>query len=103
MDELKTIPVETLIFNVSFKQNNFDICEVKTRMMISLFFKEIYEQLKENDEIVLGNIGGEFYSIKRTPTIAEEQEILDRSKMIVSQGEEKSNFKVFFVKKKEEE
>ena len=102
MDDRNQMSVEELILKLAI-DGKFSICEMEAKKFLHTFFSGLYKQLKENDEIVLGELGGEFYSIKRTPTIQEAQDILDRSKMIVSQGTEENNFKVFFVKKKEEE
>lgn len=102
MNDRNQMSIEELILKLAI-DGHFSICEMETKKFLNKFFNGLYRQLKETDEIVLGEIGGEFYSIKRTPTIEEAQDILDRSKMIVSQGEAENNFKVFFVKKKEEE
>lgn len=102
MDDRNYIGIDELILKLTI-DGKISICEMEAKKFLYIFFSGLYKQLKETDEIVLGELGGEFYSIKRTPTIQETQDILDRSKMIVSQGEEENNFKVFFVKKKEEE
>lgn len=64
---------------------------------------KIYEALLNNDEIILGDASKEFYSVRRTPTLQEEKDNLDKSQMIISQDENSEcNFKIFFTKKKED-
>lgn len=99
MDEIKTKKIEDILFDISL-ETDFKICEMEVRKFMYMFFDKLYKELKETDEIVLGEIGSEFYSIKRTPTIQETQDKLDRSKVIVSQGELENNFKVFFTKRR---
>ena len=102
MDDRNYIGIDELILKLAI-DGKFSICEMEAKKFLYIFFSGLYKQLKETDEIVLGDVGGKFYSIRRTPTIQETKDILDKSKMIVSQGEEENNFKVFFVKSKEGE
>lgn len=96
---MKVKKIEELLFDMSM-DTDFKICEMETRKFMYMFFLKLYKELKETDEILLGDMGGELYSIKRTPTIQETQDKLDKSKVIVSQGEAENNFKIFFTKKK---
>lgn len=96
---MKVKEIEELLFDM-YVDTDFKICEMETRKFMYMFFLKLYKELKETDEILLGDMGGELYSIKRTPTIQEMQDKLDKSKVIISQGEAENNFKIFFTKKK---
>lgn len=62
-----------------------------------MLMKEIFSQLKNNDEIIFGDLSDDFYSIKRTPTISEMNDSFDNKEAIFSQYELENNFKAYFT------
>lgn len=98
MEDNKVISMNDLITKIETKNDFHPDDKIMTRV-ICIFLKEMYKELEVVDEIILEEFSDELHSIKRTPTINEQQEKLDNSKVMFSGKEIQNNFKIYFTRK----
>ena len=66
------------------------------------FLDDIYDYLKDNDEILFGDLSDTFYALKRFPSVEEEESILESGKILFGNKDDEENvfeFKVLITKK----
>lgn len=78
--------------------------EINEPEFIGLLFDRIYNELNNVDEILIGDYSQIFNSVKRTPSIKDSRKIIKDNKKLITGGNTKEcDFKIFLVKKEDNE
>lgn len=99
MEENKIISMKNLLESLD-NNKSFQLNENNNLQYAKVIFEEIYDKLKVVDEITLEGVSNDLYSIKRIPTISEQEEELDKSKVLFAQDGVIDGFKIYFTRRK---